>query len=296
MDASAKFSTFAATFPTILSSTWSGNEKGYFPIAIAATIHAVKVSYMTRKILQLGGRRHLASEFLLQLVYGFGGAIIARLALGLPQPWIESNSALPLQALTFLLLTNLPGDILFSLMDYISPLSDVILATADGLITGYGITSGGVDLVKYTMSNEKVSKSIVAMLFVGTVMGCGGGSLGNLFMLKENSTKKSISLSNLPFFEIKLSAFLTLFYISTTRLWTFTEYAPNFVFSPILDKFIDSIVVPLSANESKMVVATAYGSIMGFKAYSNALVYKTAIAKVKAAKVNKTTSKSKKDQ
>ncbi|PVZ97777.1 hypothetical protein BB558_006245 [Smittium angustum] len=190
----------------------------------------------------------------------------------------------------------LPGDYLFNLLQAFSPYSDILISVVDGMTKGYGITTAGVDLVKFKLKPEKVSESIVAMIVIGTVTGAGGGMISDLFQLtQKNWAFRTPTMFTSLSIDLKLSFFTTIGYIFTTKLWSFSSAMPNFVFSKLFDGIINTVIPSFTTNEAKLVFGTVCSCVLGYKAYMdyNIFVEKQKVLKSKTEKDLKSSSKSK---
>ncbi|KAJ1966137.1 hypothetical protein GGI12_000286 [Dipsacomyces acuminosporus] len=268
----------AEAYPSLLKRQWVGGVGGsgdaLLPIGIFTTLHAVRIAYEVRKSVQLNGRRPLLQELFTMLTFSFGGAILTALALGRAQPWLESNTAVLVYGGTYLAMSRLPGDFLFQFLRKTAPVSDVFLASVDGLLRGYGVTAAGVDLVRKTMKGEPVSESLIAWIFVGTVLGSGGGILDDFLQISGSSW--SFRTPSMVFngfsLDVRLSFFATVGYILTTHAWSFTERAPGFVLSPVLDAVL-GLIPHLTEEESRLVSGLFCSAVLGTAAHFQAQKY-----------------------
>ncbi|KAJ1942938.1 hypothetical protein EC988_006363 [Linderina pennispora] len=168
----------------------------------------------------------------------------------------------------------MPGDLLYKFLRRTSPVSDVFLASVDGLLRGYGVTAAGVDLVRKTMHGQPVAESLVAWVFVGTVLGSGGGIIDDLLQISQHSwTFRTPALATKGFsLDTKLSFFATVGYILTTHAWSFVEHAPGFPLSPLLDAVLN-LVPHLSEEEARLVSGLLCSSVLGTAAHFSAGKY-----------------------
>ncbi|KAJ1938083.1 hypothetical protein FBU59_004554 [Linderina macrospora] len=202
------------------------------------------------------------------LTFSFGGAILTSLALGRTQMWLENNLSVPVYAGVYLLMGYMPGDLLYGFLRRTSPVSDVFLASVDGLLRGYGVTAAGVDLVRKTMHGQPVAESLVAWVFVGTVLGSGGGIIDDVLQISQRSWAfRTPTLATSGFsLDTKLSFFATVGYILTTHAWSFVEHAPGFPLSPLLDAVLD-FVPHLAEEEARLVSGLLCSSVLGTAAH-----------------------------
>ncbi|OMH79716.1 hypothetical protein AX774_g1602 [Zancudomyces culisetae] len=213
------------------------------------------------------------------------------LFLGLPQPWLESNTALLVNTIAYFIVNQSPGDIVYNFLESVAPIGDLIMFTLDGLQKGYNITNGGVDLVRLKMKGQAVSNSLPGMAIIAMLSGSGGGVIADFFNLTSNTWQfrtptiltqnSSPSPSPLPpvgasrftkfqlplNYDMKISLFAGLTYILSARLWTFSEHAPNFALSGIIDAFIDQILPRLTEKEARLVVGTMVATLNGYGSY-----------------------------
>ncbi|PVV00257.1 hypothetical protein BB560_005364 [Smittium megazygosporum] len=138
----------------------------------------------------------------------------------------------------------------------------------DAIVTGYGIANG-VDLIK-SMPDKALSHSIVGMLTIGTAMGCGGGAIAGFLMLAKPPQMRTANLGNLPGLSIKVCSITSVLYIAATRSWSFSDAAPNFMFSALLDNIIHAIIPHLTDAEARLVVATSFASVTSYLTYKDA--------------------------
>ncbi|KAJ2828089.1 hypothetical protein IWW50_001561 [Coemansia erecta] len=269
----------ASMYPSMLSKEWIGSTAAdgasLLPIGIFATLHAVRVAYEVRKGMQLGGRQPILQELFTMLTFSFGGAILTALMLGRVQPWMESNTAVPVYALAYVLMARMPGDVLFGFLRRTAPVSDVFLASVDGLIRGYGVTAAGVDLVR-GMQGHAASHSLVAWVVTGTVLGSGGGIIDDFvqvsaarWALRTPSMFTGVSL------DIKLSFCATVGYILSTHAWSFAEHAPGFPLSALLDRAL-ALVPHVSDQEAHMISGLLCSAVLGTVAHARAAKYAAA--------------------
>ncbi|KAJ1994777.1 hypothetical protein GGI25_001435 [Coemansia spiralis] len=269
----------AAGFPELLSRQWIGGssaDDALLPIGIFATLHAVRIAYEVRKSMQLAGRRPLLQELFAMLTFSFGGAILSALMLGRAQPWLESNTTVPIYAGAYLLMACAPGDLLYRFLRQTAPVSDVFLASVDGLIRGYGVTAAGVDLVRKTMQGQPVADSLVAWITVGTVLGSGGGIIDDFLQISGAwSFRVPSMLRTGPSLDVKLSFFATTGYILTTHAWSFAARAPGFPFSALLDSVL-GLVPRLSEQEAHLVSGLLCSAVLGTAAHAQATAFAAA--------------------
>ncbi|KAJ2554103.1 hypothetical protein EV175_002704 [Coemansia sp. RSA 1933] len=278
----------AARFPGLLSKQWmdgsNGMEDAVIPIGIFATLHAIRIAYEVRKGVQVNGRRPLMQELFTMLTFSFGGAILTALMLGRAQPWLESNTTVPVYAGAYLLMACLPGDLLYMFLRSTAPVSDVFLAGVDGLIRGYGVTAAGVDLVRVTMKGQPVADSLVAWIVVGTVLGSGGGIIDDFVQISAATwglrvpTMLRTGLS----MDVKLSFGATVGYILTTHAWSFAEHAPGFPFSSLLDSVL-AWVPHLTNQEAHLISGLMCSAVLSTQAHFQARAF--AVAERRALEV-----------
>ncbi|KAJ2655960.1 hypothetical protein IWW48_005278 [Coemansia sp. RSA 1200] len=263
----------AAGFPGLLSKPWvgGGTEGAVVPIGIFATLHALRIAYEVRKGAQASGRRPLLQELFTMLTFSFGGAVLTALMLGRTQPWLENNTTVPVYAGAYLLMSCVPGDLVYRFLRRTSPVSDVFLASVDGLIRGYGVTAAGVDLVRNTMRGQPVADSLVAWITVGTVLGSGGGIIDDVVQVSAASwgLRVPAMLSAGPSLDVKLSFCATVGYILTTHAWSFVEHAPGFPLSSSLDAIL-ACVPRLSDQEAHLVSGLLCSAVLGTAAHAQA--------------------------
>ncbi|OLY79097.1 hypothetical protein AYI68_g6843, partial [Smittium mucronatum] len=164
------FETAAQTVPSLLFSDLSMGSVPYFPVTFALAIHSLRVAYDLKKTFFSTGHLSFWQESFVMMVYSFGGSAVAALLLGLPQPWLESNFLVPLNFAVYWLVAYMPGDLLFNALQQFGPYTDLVLMTIDGLVKGYSISTGGVDLVAVTLKGSAISTSLIAMVTIGTVV------------------------------------------------------------------------------------------------------------------------------
>lgn len=268
------------SYPGVLGSQWIGGANGgdaILPIGIFATLHAMRIAYEIRKMTQLNGRRPMMQEMATMLTFSFGGAILTALALGRTQPWLENNTTVPVYAAVYLLMSRMPGDLLFKFLRYTSPVSDVFLAGVDGLLRGYGVTAAGVDLVRHTMKGYPVSDSLVAWILMGTVLGSGGGIIDDFLQISQAvwGFRTPSMLTNGLSLDVKLSFGATVGYILTTHAWSFAEHAPGFPLSSLLDTLLKS-VPQLEDQEAHLISGLMCAAVLSTAAHANAQKYATA--------------------
>ncbi|KAJ2796120.1 hypothetical protein H4R20_005641, partial [Coemansia guatemalensis] len=228
-----------------------------------------------RKGVQAAGRQPLLQELFMMLTFSFGGAILTGLMLGRVQPWMETNTTVPVYATAYMLMARMPGDVLYRLLRRLSPVSDVFLASVDGLVRGYGVTTAGVDLVR-SMRGHPVSDSLVAWVLVGTVLGSGGGLIDDVLQISRPSWAfRTPSVFTAISLDVKLSFAATVGYILSTHAWSFTERAPAFPLSPLLDRVL-AFVPHLSDQEAQLISGLLCSAVLGTAAHAQAARYAAA--------------------
>ncbi|KAJ1920124.1 hypothetical protein H4219_001497 [Mycoemilia scoparia] len=274
-------------YPDLLSYEWWGGPGGLFPIGVFMTLHAVRIAYDVRKVIDQTGRTNIFQEVFCMLAFSFGGTIITALMLGRPQPILESNLLIPVYAGAYILMSRLPGDGLYRLCRMTSPLSDVLLATVDGLLRGYGVTASGVDMVRLTLAGTPISNSLVGWIAIGTIGGCGGGIIDDFIQIsKPQWGLRTPTMFRNPSFDFLICLGTTLSYIITTRIWKFSERLPDFPFSNLVDWIID-FAPHFSVEEARVVCSLVCAVLLGYRGYTSALKFNAqekAKAKLAASK------------
>ncbi|KAJ2851907.1 hypothetical protein IWW36_000680 [Coemansia brasiliensis] len=259
----------ASAYPSVLSKHWIEGEDTVLPIGIFATLHAIRIAYEVRKGMQLNGRQPLLQELFTMLTFSFGGAILTALMLGKPQPWLENNTTVPIYATAYLLMTCLPADLLYRFLRKTSPVSDMFLASVDGLIRGYGVTAAGVDMVR-NMKGHPISDSLVAWIIIGTSLGSGGGIIDDFLQIsRARWSFRTPTMFTQVSLDIKLSFYATVGYILSTHAWSFAEHAPGFPFSSLLDSIL-AMVPHLSSQEAHMISGLLCSAVLGTAAHLRA--------------------------
>ncbi|KAJ2782890.1 hypothetical protein GGI15_002767 [Coemansia interrupta] len=257
----------ASSYPSLLSMQWDGA----LPVGIFMTLHAIRVAYEVRKGMQMSGRQSLLQELFAMLTFSFGGAILTSLALGKPQAWLENNTAVPVYSLAYVLMSKMPGDLLYWALRQSSPVSDVFLASVDGLIRGFGVTAAGVDMVRKGMAGQPIADSLVAWLFVGTVLGSGGGIIDDFLQISRTVWGfRTPSMLRSGFsLDVKLSFSATVGYIALTHAWSFSERAPDFPLSSLLDMLLHA-VPRISDQEAHLLCGLLCSAVLGTAAHDQA--------------------------
>ncbi|KAJ2689342.1 hypothetical protein IWW39_001580 [Coemansia spiralis] len=262
----------AGAYPGILQKQWIGGDSdAVLPIGVFATLHAIRIAYEVRKSAQVNGRRPMLQELFTMLTFSFGGAILTALALGRTQPWLENNTTLPIYSTAYLLMAYMPGDYLYQFLRFTSPVSDVFLASVDGLLRGYGITAAGVDLVRKTMKGQPVADSLVAWILVGTMLGSGGGIIDDFLQISRTAWgfRTPPMLANGLSLDVKLSFFATVGYILSTHAWSFVEHAPGFPLSSTLDGLL-RLVPRISDQEAHLLSGLLCSAVLSTAAHVQA--------------------------
>ncbi|KAJ2719466.1 hypothetical protein GGI07_005200 [Coemansia sp. Benny D115] len=265
----------ASGYPALLSMHWDSSA---LPVGIFMTLHALRVAYEVRKGQQTQGYRPpLFQGLFTMLTFSFGGAILTSLALGRPQAWLESNVAVPVYSLAYILMTRMPGDLLFWALQSTAPVSDVFLALVDGLIRGYGVTAAGVDMVRKGMQGQPIADSLVAWVVVGTVLGSGGGIIDDVVQFSKAAwtVRTPQLLSRGPSLDVKVSFAATMGYILTTHAWSFAEHAPGFPLSGLLDTLL-RMVPRVSDEEARLISGMLCAAVLGTSANSQARLFAAA--------------------
>ncbi|KAJ2466261.1 hypothetical protein GGI02_004430 [Coemansia sp. RSA 2322] len=286
LDGVPQLQQLAGAYPALLKRQWV--EDAVLPIGIFTTLHAVRIAYEVRKSVQASGRRPWQQELATMLTFAFGGAILTALALGRAQPWLESNTAVPVYSLVYLAMGYMPGDVLYGFLRRTAPVSDVFLASVDGLLRGYGVTAAGVDLVRKTMSGQPVADSLVAWVVVGTVLGSGGGIIDDCLQISSAAwgLRTPRMLAQGLSLDVKLSFAATVGYILTTHAWSFAERAPAFPMSAALDRLL-YLVPHLSDSEAHLLSGLLCSAVLGTAAHAQARKYAAAERSARAEALRK---------
>ncbi|KAJ2766289.1 hypothetical protein IWQ57_004430, partial [Coemansia nantahalensis] len=283
----------AAEMPRLLGSQWTcGGHAAAVPIGVFSTLHALRTAYEVRKGVQMGGRQPLFQEVFAMLTFALGGGILTALLLGRAQPWLEDSVTVPLYAAIYLLMARAPGDVVYRGLRRLSPVSDVFLASACGLMRGYGVTAAGVDLVRKTMKGQPVADSLVAWIVIGTVLGSGGGILDDVVQFSRRSwTLRTPTMLRGAPLDVKVSFLATVGYIFTTHAWSFAEHAPGFPLAPLLDRAL-ALVPHLTEQEAQLLAGLFCSAVLGTAAQVDAARYAAAERAAAARALAKKTDES----
>ncbi|KAJ1657223.1 hypothetical protein IWQ61_003340 [Dispira simplex] len=248
------------------------------PITITMTFHALRVSYEVRKLMQVRGRLHWAHEVFLLLTLSFGGGILTSLLLGRPQPWLINSAMVPTYSLVYLAVGFFPGDLVYKLLRACAPLSDIVLASLDGIIRGYGIPTAGVEHVRSL--EGPISRSLSAMLIIGTVLGCGGGIIEDFIQISRPQWQlRTPTLLQRPNYDICVSFITAVFYIISTRAWTFRS-----VFTTLSVEPFDWIFPQLHPLDARVMCGLFCTVALAWKAYRDHQRFTPFLAKIPKAK------------
>ncbi|KAJ1912122.1 hypothetical protein IWQ60_009809 [Tieghemiomyces parasiticus] len=255
-------------YPVYLAAEWSPS----FPVAIAMTLHALRVSYEVRKMLNCSGRLPTAQEIFALLTLSFGGGILSALMLGKPQPWLVNNGMIPTYTLVYLAVGFCPQDWVFRILRMLSPASDVFLAAVDGAIRGYGVTATGVEMVRGM--EGPISESLTAMIIIGTVLGCGGGIIEDVIQFSKRSWNfRTPTLLQRPNFDIGITFSSVLFYIFSTRTWSFAVQHPGLIGAEWIDALIELLVPHLTPETARGVCGLFCAGSLAYKAVGDHVRY-----------------------
>ncbi|KAJ1986362.1 hypothetical protein H4R33_003403 [Dimargaris cristalligena] len=250
-----------ANYPVYLATEWGP----HLPVAIAMTLHALRVSYEVRKMLNINGRLPMLHEVFVLLTLSFGGGIISASLLGNPQPWLVNNGMIPTYGLVYLAVGFFPGDFVFQLLRLLSPASDIFLAAVDGAIRGYGVTVAGVEMVRNM--DGPISQSLTAMLVIGTVLGCGGGIIEDVIQMSKRSwALRTPTFFQRPNVDMGITFTTVVFYIFSTRLWRFDDQHPGLIGAAWLDAIIEWMIPELAPETARVLCGLFCAGALSYKA------------------------------
>ncbi|KAL1918352.1 uncharacterized protein VTP21DRAFT_3012 [Calcarisporiella thermophila] len=148
------------------------------PWQILTILHAFRVAIDFRRLVDSKGvRREIGwlQGLFAVLTAALGGSTTCSIIFGVSPGWLGSNEVLPPYILVYFAVQYLPS--FYTLLETIpkAPL-EFVLTVADVLCGVDAVTSFGVDGCR-TIKDvaPRLSRSLVAMIFCGTVTGCGGG-------------------------------------------------------------------------------------------------------------------------
>ncbi|KAJ1973792.1 hypothetical protein H4R35_003930 [Dimargaris xerosporica] len=257
-----------AKYPEYLGLEWGPS----LPVTIAMTLHALRVSYEVRKMLNASGRLPWFHEVFVLLTLSFGGGILTALLLGQPQPWLVNNGMVPTYSLVYLAVGFAPADIVYRILRAAAPLSDMALAAVDGAIRGYGVTASGVEMIR--RMDGPISQSLTAMVVVGTLLGCGGGVIEDLIqMSKRQWAFRTPTLLQRPNYDMAITFTTVVFYILSTRAWVFSAQHPGLLGSHALDAAVSAVVPHLSPEMARVCCGLLCATALSVKSFGDYRAY-----------------------
>jgi hypothetical protein len=141
----------------------------------------------------------------------FGGTTLTGVLLGQTPSWIMSHSAFPALLLVWWLIFFSPFDIFYRLLNS-SKLLITCIKFGAAISSGHAVTSWGADKALWNtfhVNSERIKASLLTCILCGTLSGCGGGMLGDLFDLYYPAERKSMLVSKgLGFYRIRTSSVL----------------------------------------------------------------------------------------
>ncbi|KAF9579445.1 hypothetical protein BGW38_004286, partial [Lunasporangiospora selenospora] len=157
--------------------------------------------------------------------------------LGMPPAWLGSNVVIPTYTLSFILIHYTP--LYEILLQNVPPtVLDSFLILADGSLRALSISKNGVEGSRMRFAadshpngNGITSEPWFAMLFLGTIAGCGGGLWADLLKLKTHHwTLSTPSFFHTPTWDMK-AAFLSAFFYATStspQFYGLLKRSPSF--------------------------------------------------------------------
>ncbi|KAI9230635.1 MAG: hypothetical protein DHS80DRAFT_28705 [Piptocephalis tieghemiana] len=241
----------------------------FLPFQLLVTLHAMRIAFEFRRA-RLAARKSEPLPWLHGLgtcmVMAMGGSSIASLVLGIPPPWILSNTTVPTYALVYSLLHHSPSDTPYMLMETLSPILDPILIIADGCARALAQASAGADTARLIAPG-----SHIASLLCTTIAGCGGGIIADMLDLRSNQwTFRVPSHFQSPSLDLRASAAVGLLYTLTTDP---SLYQPlyHWFYPPVGDPDkLDPTLPLLSPDESRALGCLITAGTLLYKRYGTA--------------------------
>ncbi|KAI8854626.1 hypothetical protein BC829DRAFT_379301 [Chytridium lagenaria] len=139
-------------------------------------IHAVYIGYAYRKMApvseQVGPRSFLRGLFSTLLI-GMGGGTIAAIISGKPVGWLLYNDYLPTYILGYLLVNQDPTDAIYTLLNTLQPLTDLIFDLVDSIVRGFAL-AWSIDQFRNSDA-PNAQTSFVGQFVIGVITITGGG-------------------------------------------------------------------------------------------------------------------------
>ncbi|ORX81344.1 hypothetical protein K493DRAFT_308095 [Basidiobolus meristosporus CBS 931.73] len=238
----------------------------YLPISIVTTLHAARIAFDLRKALPKNEQTPLLQGLFAFYTLSFGGTTTSALLLANPPGWLASNALLPIYTLIYLAIFKSPFDVVFQLLNFLGPLTELVLSIGDCISCTFAITSMGVEATRLS-SNKYIASSYVGMLICGTLSGCGGGIFTDAFQLTRRVWAfRTPAVYSALGSDMKVCFSITSLYVFTTSPFAFAKYLG-----------LDAAWFPLlSAHEAKTVCCSVLlGTMLYRKCFSPSTDLKT---------------------
>lgn len=113
----------------------------------------------------------------------FGGTTLTGILLGQTPSWVLSHSAFPALLLAWWLTFYSPFDIFWNFFNS-NQLFIFVMGAFASISAGHAVTSWGMDKALFNaahVNHKRISESVLACIFCGTLSACGGGLLNDWF-------------------------------------------------------------------------------------------------------------------
>ncbi|KAJ3107763.1 hypothetical protein HDU97_003433 [Phlyctochytrium planicorne] len=136
-----------------------------------------------------------------------------------PVPWLLSNSYIPTYALGYILVCQDPTDVIFTLIDFLQPLTGLIFDLADAVIRGFALCSA-VDYLR-SSGHKGASTSYFGQILIGVITVTGGG-------ITFKWLKYSRQAFRYPGWDFSILTLVTFIYVFVTGSSQLTKEALSF--------------------------------------------------------------------
>ncbi|KAG0230889.1 hypothetical protein BGW42_000611 [Actinomortierella wolfii] len=207
----------------------------WVPLSIFSALHGIRVAMAYRQAIEAAAEQSRLNGdedpkpyrvpwgqgLLSVLAMSLGGGFTTSMLLGMPPSWLGSNVVVPTYTLSFFLIQY---TVLYDILRTAIPatLLDSVLLFADASLRGLSISKLGVDGSRMRFAADKHSpggpaEPWFAMLFLGTISGCGGGLWADVLKLKtHNWTWSTPSWVHAATWDMKAALTTAFFYATST--------------------------------------------------------------------------------
>ncbi|KAF9969462.1 hypothetical protein BGZ73_008183 [Actinomortierella ambigua] len=211
----------------------------WLPLSIFSALHGIRIAMAYRQAIEaaaeqsrLNGdkvpkpyRVSWGQGLVSCLATALGGGFTTSMLLGMPPAWLGSNVVVPTYTLTFFLIQY---TFLYDFLRKTIPatLLDSVLIFADASLRGLSISKLGVDGSRMRFAADRHApgggpnagaEPWFAMLFLGTISGCGGGMWADVLKLKTHQwTWSTPAWAHAATWDMKAALTSAIFYATST--------------------------------------------------------------------------------